>query len=705
MRKWLQKAASMLLAAMMVLAVMPVWGVAETVTTPSDLPEGTAVPTEAPTEEPTEVPTEEPTEIPTEEPTEVPTEEPVEEVPPVLVEEDVVEPPMLMAANQDDPSAYGLSTRDGKFSVDEFGNLTLESGSFETIGGKGLQVGNHRVTIKPEASLRMSGSGHTYFGINVYGSLTVELHSTLSDWIDVYNGGHLYDVGNSNYVSIYLEEGTMTTLRSKVTGDLIMEKSTLTMEVGSEVKHFEANDSTVNMDGGKISSYGSFTNCTLNGNKAAFSDRLILTNTKGELQNGSIHSLVVDQPSSGMFTTNATTITTLNVTSNDWLQAAVMDYTKNALKLYQGGTAPTNVTYPQSADYVTLAHDRLQLNSFNQGKNIYFVLYRNGTEKIGDNAITYPYRITCNFGDSTQSIDVNFPVIAKPKIHLAGGTVTKTYDGNGNFSGTVKDPVWQFENGDTYDTALACTVEGTGCTNYQAGGYQNVVCTKVTVSGTPPSDVNIDTASCKVNVMVSKRDVTLTPNNMEIYPGESSEITINGTGLVANDFPTGYELKIINADGDPVPIEQARATAGKYSVEIRENTGKIQSSAGVDVTNNYQIKYGDGFLTVKEPTFTVTIPAQVGAASTMDIACDFLGYSSVGVSISSANWELHSSDTTITIPYALTNAGEKHADSNDYAISFDNKGVKTLGFDVQPTGNPPAGTYTDTLTFTVSAAN
>lgn len=479
------------------------------------------------------------------------------------------------------------------------------------------------------------------------------------------------------------------------------------MEAGANVKHFEGKNATIIINGGVFSDYAAVTNCTLTGSNPSF-QQLVMNNSTGELTNGTIESLnVTSLPGSGTFTTNGTTITNMAVPES-WLQTAIQNFAKNLVELYQGGDAPTGMQLPQSADYVTLAEGNLQLNSLNQGKNIYFVFNRKGEEKVPEDATTYRYNVTYHFGTLTSRVDVDIPVKKSTKIHLDGGRVTKVYDGTGDFSGAVTSPEWKTEDGATYTPALACTVSGTGCTDYKAGGYANVPCT-VTISGNLPEGVLLDAASCKVNVMVNKRPLTLTAKNETMMQGDAmpSFFFTSNTGAGTNVGLVGDDLAnptyVVKDSADNTVDDITTAAPGSYKIVITAATAYAWSGKDmVDKTNNYTFTLKPGILTVEPATFTVTIPARVeltDGAGTMTMSCTMEGRTTLSVSVASQNdWKLVCGDQQI--PYTLTPA--TRAAAEDALVTFSQPGTEEFVFASTDSASPAAGTYQDTLTFTVT---
>lgn len=585
MSKWMQKVASVLLAVMMLLAAIPVWGVAETVTTPSDLPgvtEGpTEEPTEAPTEIPTEAPTEEPveevpTEEPTQEPTSVPTEEPpaeegpveevpseeppVEEIPPLLVE-DVVQPPLLMseATAADELEPYGLFTENGEYYADFPDMIILYGGTFTTN-----QLNVEMLDVEG-ATLHICGEGNSaasMFSIGA-GEVIMERGSSLSAPMSAYGG------------TVKIESGAHLDELD------VGRRANVTIEDSASVGYLSYNGGTAKITGASI---------------------------------GTLHLGVTD----GSLTTNGTTISALSFRAGDEvLPNIASNIAAKNIVINSGETAPETVRVPEhEGDALSISYGGVSLNGLSP--NIYFEFIRKDAGPAGD---AYTYTAKCHLGD-----------------------------------------------------------------------------------GKIPS-------TCEVQVPVKKYNLIIDVLDQNTYVGTNIE-SIN-VGMTPKDLAPNHSIQkscpVVYVNGQPTyggTIDEP----GDYDLSV-EISCIIDDNTGEDVTSQYNITVIPGKLTVIEPSFTVTIPARVDASAnpaTLDVECDFLGYSSVTVDVSSAHdWMMYrdNNEKNEYITYLCSVPNAKSLNDRVVHFSFDASGKQTLTFTPFPGGNLPAGEYTDTLTFTVTAVS
>lgn len=586
MCKWPQKVVSVLLAVMMVWAVVPGFGMAENVavtgTTPSDLPEVTAKPTEVPTE------------VPTEEPTQVPTEEP-----PVLVEE-VEQPPMLMAAARKE-LVTGLYTEDENAKYEVSGGMVfLHEGRFTA---NGLEINELYVT---GATLDVVGTNNTVSSLfHVYSGGTVNMTagSAMNGLIEVL-GANFTDGGGCSYRAVLY--GPPKTVNSSVA--YLTAGSGVTIASGVHINKLKADASgngAVTMAEGTSAGDVELFSGTLNAAGASIGT---LTGRYGTVNGGTVGTLVIGSYF-GACTTNGTQISALSFTDeNKFLSIATEIATRN-IPLQIGGHAPETVRYPQNAgEAMTITYGGATVSGLSP--DIYFEFTRTGEETIPA-VETYTYMATCHLGDGNTKV-------------------------------------------------------------------------------------------CNVQVPVQKRQLTVTVQPLSVLVGKEVVFIspdVEYVGLAEGHMIMSSKSNIFKMDGTEVDPMGTLDSIGNYRYVI--SNLEIGDANGDDVTSEYAVTINDGIVTVKEPTFTVTIPAKVDATSNMDISCDYFGYDSLGVTISSKDWMLKNSETGDFILYELTNAGDRA--SNQYSISFSSHDTKTLGFDVQPTDILPAGEYTDTLTFTVNA--
>ncbi len=605
MSKRPQKIASVVLAVMMVWAVMPVLGVAEDVTTPSDLPQVT------------EVPTEEPTEVSTEVPTEAPTEEPVEEVPPVLVEEPV-EPPMLMATAQVDLTTYGITPGEGAVYNVTDDCITLQAGSFSGS----INDGSKTIVIESGATLTIT-SNASFNKITVNGSLIINGRSINLNGAVTVAGGSLSSTGR--------------------------------------------------WDGSNVIS------------------QLTINSTSG-------------------INTKYTYVNVLNLPES-WLRDIALSFANADLGVYPDATPPT-ANCPAS-DWITISYAGVNLEAFNYSVNhhkckMYFE-YKpvEPVNVVGSEPVEY--EVTFHNGGNNPKFNIMVPVRKDNiKVHVEG-RFDKVYDGTGDFSGELQNYEWVDEGGNSYRNLdnIKCTISGTwdgGIIDMMNFPWDYIPCNVTVTSQNLPAGYIFEQTG-KVRIRFSMRDMTLTPKDLVIYEGETPALeVVSNTGVdvgLAPNQSVECDYKITrNSDGAEMTGD---LPVGEYTISIRNYSIKDASGNEVD-SRNYNIQHGTGTLIVKEPTYTVTIPAGVeltGGAGSMAIDCEIHGKISVDVAATSANgWKLV--DGSQSLDYTLTpEASATRAATGNALASFTETGTANLAFATNP--KPAAGTYTDTLTFTVTA--
>ncbi|MDO5425538.1 MAG: hypothetical protein Q4F41_17640, partial [Eubacteriales bacterium] len=114
------------------------------------------------------------------------------------------------------------------------------------------------------------------------------------------------------------------------------------------------------------------------------------------------------------------------------------------------------------------------------------------------------------------------------------------------------------------------------------------------------------------------------------------------------------------------------------------------------------------YLQISETTspFTVTIPSTAQINEDLVIACTLNESCSVSVTVQSANGFLLKNENGTTLAYSLKKADKAETLTDSVAAIFSGIGdyTQTLTLTLSdPNTNPEAGTYQDTLTFTVTA--
>ncbi len=502
MSKRLQRYACVLLAVMMVWAVMPAWGVAESPTTPSDLPDVTAVPTEMPTE------------VPTEEPAEVPTEVPVEEVPPVLVEE-VEQPPMLMAA-ADELAKYGLVTYNGgtyELTLDANGKpcITLKTGNWYNQGS--ILAG--QIAVQHGAGLTINGESHNFDTMNVSGILTNESQkSSLLGKVTI-NGGTLIDRGG-HFGELHVNGGSAT-FRGGTGLMTVSNKANVTITDGTaDIVDLEAKDSNISVINSAKVGTASLTNCVIKAEHVGFTD-MTVNNTSGTFDGGgSITNFYVEKlPTNETLTTSRVSIANVSL-PEDVLKALAKEYADKVFSLV-GGEIPPTGTYPTEYGDVSIEYQGLHLKQFNYSDVVYFDYTPVRAERIPYDVKTWQYKVECYLGLTSKPSTIYIPVpVARGtrEIVLSGGTIEKVYDGKADFVDVqVTDPQWTLD-GEPFtfdaDTSVSCTVTGTA-SGKDSGTYEKQTCTSVavTVAGPLADDISIVTTTGTVDLTVTKRPVTI----------------------------------------------------------------------------------------------------------------------------------------------------------------------------------------------------
>ncbi len=508
MSKQLQRYACVVLAVMMVWAVMPVLGVAESPTTPSDLPDVTAVPTE--------VPTEEPAEVPTEVPADVPTEVPVEEEPPVLVEE-VEQPPMLMVA-ADELAQFGLVTNNGgtyELTWDANGKpcITLKTGNWYNRGS--ILAG--QVDVQDGADLTINGGNHYFDTMNVSGILTNgSSTSNLLGKVTI-NGGTLTDWGG-HFDELHVNGGSAN-FRGGTSLMTVSNKANVTILDGTaNIRSLEAKDSNISvMNSAKVIS-ASLTNCVITADNVGFT-HMAVNNTSGTFGGGGwITNFYIEKlPTNGTLTTSSVSIGNVEL-PEDVLEALAKEYADKVFSLV-GGEIPPTGTYPTEYGFVSIEYQGLHLMQFTTSDVVYFEYTPIDAGRIPYDVTTWQYEVKCSLGPATSDLSIiSIPVPVAPgtrEIVLSGGTIEKVYDGKADFvEAWVTDPQWTLD-GEPFmfdaGISMACKVTGTASSK-DSGTHEGQSCTMVEAYPTGvvplPDDVKISTTG-KVNVVITKKPVTI----------------------------------------------------------------------------------------------------------------------------------------------------------------------------------------------------
>lgn len=209
---------------------------------------------------------------------------------------------------------------------------------------------------------------------------------------------------------------------------------------------------------------------------------------------------------------------------------------------------------------------------------------------------TYNYNVTCVVSDATEN---GAEPVSKP------GTMTLSITENTGLTVSGKDYNGQYD-GESHGEAATASVEGATIEYSTDGGntwttdfptVKNVsdsttVQVKATKTGYAPAEATY-------TLIVNPRPVTFTgESDTRTYTGQEIELTnIEQSGLLDGHTFSGvrYSAKGTNASATPYP--------GEFS-----NMDKlvIKDADGNDVTNNYNVEYKPGALTIN-PIGTVTV--------------------------------------------------------------------------------------------------
>jgi len=207
---------------------------------------------------------------------------------------------------------------------------------------------------------------------------------------------------------------------------------------------------------------------------------------------------------------------------------------------------------------------------------------------------------------------------------------------------------------------------------------------------------------------VAEKTLTIAMQPTTVIQGQPLEPSYLAN-VARGDMIESMEYHFTTSDTYAVD-ELSKLPVGDNLYSYKRDSVKISSENGTDVTDCYFIPTGSfaNLTVVPEASFTVTIPAAVELANgtgSMTLDCKIKGRTTVAVTAASANdWALKDGD--LSIPYTLTpEASTARAAMGDALATFTESGTADLVFAIIGDRNPAAGTYTDTLTFTVSAAN
>ncbi len=191
----------------------------------------------------------------------------------------------------------------------------------------------------------------------------------------------------------------------------------------------------------------------------------------------------------------------------------------------------------------------------------------------------------------------NITRIVPMTLYLKSGTISKTYDGNGNFTGaTVTNAVWQKSDGTEYDVGTSgCTVTVTGSVEDANAGTDKAVSNVqiVSVSGAPENTVlSTDMSEAQITATINKAEVSIIGT---IYRnGQEDQLTwkealrqpsVTITGLVEGETIENWNSVTLMS---PPP-----SGSGEY---INSLTGDFGDLPGLDVweialdAQNYAIK-------------------------------------------------------------------------------------------------------------------
>ncbi len=653
MSKQLQRYACVVLAVMMVWAVMPVLGVAESPTTPSDLPDVTAVPTEMPTEVPTEEPAEVPTEVPTDVPTELPTEVPVEGEPPVLVE-DVEQPPMLMAA-ADDLAPFGLEAINNaayEFTRDENGDvvhITLKSGDFNSGG---IVASNQAIVIQKGAKLSINGEYNNFDSMRVSGCLDIPINNCgMYGRVVVERGGSFTDWENCRFDELYVDGATVS-LKGSTTKMVVQNGANVTLYGSASAGELTATGSTITVEsGGKVTGTATLTNCTITSTKGSYGE-LVLDNTKGDFDGGgNIKTLNVKSlPENGTLTTQTVPIGEVML-PRTVLEVLAAEYAGKVLSLV-GGEMPPTATYPAEFCMVSIDYPGLQLHEFRSSDFVKFVYTPANEGRIPYDVTDWGYHVVCHLGGAaTVNLAVVLPVAPGIReIVLSGGTIEKAYDGKADFEkARVTDPQWTLDGDSfTFDEGISIECKVTGAASSKdSGTYENQTCTSVEVNvigAVPlPDDVVISTTG-KVNMVITKKPVTISGTvykNAGDYTIKMIDYIKQGN-VVIDGLAEGDTVEQL----DPNREMGAYDADGKYMTQITSYTkGESYQVVRLTETKNY----------LPQPVgLTMCIRKQGEATFTHGNFREDTGTWDAQMQVTSEDYDLN----TVQIKYSLVNAQE-----------------------------------------------
>ena len=221
-------------------------------------------------------------------------------------------------------------------------------------------------------------------------------------------------------------------------------------------------------------------------------------------------------------------------------------------------------------------------------------------------------------------------------------------------------------------------------------------------------------SSSQSNVIVDNATVdgTINANRLDIVNGTG---TISGSFTLSGDYTLGVGKTIIVPNGATLVLEKGATFTNNGTIVIEE--GGVQTAPpGTNlgtIINRGQVKYDSTQVTYTvSPSYTVTIPEKVTLGQTVTISAEDVRVakgSRVEVSLTGIN----NGDSQFTlstaegesITYTVQDASRQTVAINDTVLAVDpqisDKGSAELTF-FAPTDITYAGTYTGTVTFTVS---
>jgi len=490
----------------------------------------------------------------------------------------------------------------------------------------------------------------------------------------------------------------------------------ITLESGSYSGSVNASGKNVVIESGatlKITSGSNFNRMTVHGS-LTIDGQSINVNGAVTVAGGSLSSTgrwngsnVISQltiTSTSGINTKYTHINVLNLPES-WLKDIALSFAEADLDLYPDATPPT-ANSPAST-WITISYADINLDAFKKSEERFFEYKPVDLDQVvGSGPVQY--KVIFHNGGSNPEFTIMIPVKEKIKVH-AEGYIEKVYDGTGDFSGEMWGVNWKDEEGNEYANLMPieCTISGTWDGGVLQSTKYGIPCNVTITSQNLPAGFIFEQKG-KVTIYVNSRKLTLTPKSLEIYEGETPALEVeSNTGVDEGLAPNHtVEVRFVIKDSNGKQRTAPVLPVGEYTIEIAIWSEEIKDASGnnVDSSSCYYVRYGTGTLTVKEPAYTVTIPAAVelnGGAGNMAIDCEIHGKINVDVTATSANgWKL--TDGSQSLDYTLTpEASATRAATGDALASFTESGTANLVFATNP--NPFPGTYEDTLTFTVTA--